>query len=138
MNLLYTLKNLSHACIQLEVHSHQVGDSQCMEFLEVITGLIADKMAKISSAKTSAIALATSKESLNTYSIHYGLGPKGILRDDALEIVMDKFHLLSSSNVHNIIFSFRNNNKDGGKIDRIFDMNEHTKMEYIHYNVFMV
>ena len=39
-------KNLSCACIHLEVHSHLVNDGQCLEFLEAITGLIAHKVAK--------------------------------------------------------------------------------------------
>ena len=73
------------------------------ESIEAITGLIAHEVARILSARTSTIALAASKE---FFDIHYGPRPKEILRGDALENVMDKFHLLSSPNVCNMISSF--------------------------------
>ena len=94
-------------------------------------------MAGTSSAKTSAIALAASKEFLDTFLIHNGHGPKEILRTDTLENVTDKFHLLSSPNARNMISSFRSNNKGSGTIDRILDMKGCAKMEYIHDSVFL-
>ena len=106
----FRFEDLSRACIHLGVHSHPVVDDQCKESLEAITRLIAHEVVRTPFAKTSAIALAASKEFLDTFLIHYGPGPKEILHGDALEYVMDKFHLLSSPNVRKMISSFRGNN----------------------------
>ena len=129
-------EDFSRACIHLGVHAHPVADGQCRESLEAINGLITHAVARTPSAKTSAIALAASKEFLDIFRIHYGPGPKEILRGDVLENVMDKFHLLSSPNVRNMISSFWSNNKGGGKIDRILDIKGRAKREYIHVSVF--
>ena len=84
-----------------------------------------------------AIALVASKNFFNTLFIHCGPELKNILRDEALDYVINKFHLLSSPNVRNIIFSSWNNNKGGGEIGRILDMKGRDKMEYIHDSAFI-
>ena len=71
------------------------------------------------------------------FFVYYGPGPNEILHSDTLEYAMDKFHLLTSPKVRNMISSFRKNNKGGGKIDHFLDMKGCAKMEYIHDRVFM-
>ena len=70
----------SRACIHLGYHRHPVAEGQCRESMETITGLIASEVAKTPTAKNSAIALAASKEFLETFLVHSGPGPKEMLR----------------------------------------------------------
>jgi len=123
--------------IYLGIHLHPNVDSQCRESLEAITKLIAHEIAGTPNAKTSTIAIVASKEFLNMFFIHNEPGPKEMLHGNALENVMNKFHLSSSPNVQNIISSLRNmissfwnNIKDGGELDWILDMKGCAKMEY--------
>ena len=122
---IFRSKHLSHACIQLEVHSYPVVDGQCREYLEAISGLIAHKLARTPSA----IALAAIKKFLNTFFIHCGHAPKVILHGDALEYVMDKLYILSSCNVRNMISSFWNDKKGDKEIDCIVDLKGRAKIE---------
>jgi hypothetical protein len=52
-----------------------------------------------------------------------------------LEDVLDKFEILSSPNLRNIISSSRNNGK-GGFFNSIMSMIRHSIIEHIHSNVF--
>jgi hypothetical protein len=128
--------DMSRACIHLGNHKHPVAEGQCRETMETVTELIAQEVAKTPSAKNSAIALAASKEFLETFLIHNGDGPKEMLREEALEKVMDKFQLLSSPSVRNIIATYRDKLKGAGEIDRILTMKSHAKIEFIHDSVF--
>ena len=126
----------SRACIHLGHHRHPVATGQCRESMETITGLIASEVQKTPTAKNSAIALAASKEFMDTFLVHAGPGPKEMLRGAELDEVMDKFRMLSSPNVRNIIASFRASAKGKGEIDRILEMKKVAKMEYIHDSIF--
>ena len=53
-----------------------------------------------------------------------------------LEKVMDKFCLLSSSIVRNIIVTFQAESKGKGRIDQILEMKRHAKIKFIHDSVF--
>jgi hypothetical protein len=92
-------------------------------------------VSKTSTTKNSAIVLAASKEFLDGYYFHSGPGPKKILWHKALEDVLDKFEILSSPNLRNIISSSRNNGK-GGFFNSIMSMIRHSIIEHIHSNVF--
>jgi hypothetical protein len=85
------------------MHNHQVFDGIFQEILDTISGLIAQEVSKTPTAKNSAITMATSKEFLDGYLIHNGLGPKEMLGGKALEDVLDKFETLSSPNLRNMI-----------------------------------
>lgn len=124
------------ACIYLGYHRRHVATSQCQESLEIITGLIAAEVEKTPTAKDSAIALAASKEFLDTFLVHIGPGPEKMLRGAELDEVIDKFRMLSSPNVQNIIATFRATAKKKGEIERIFEMKKVAKMEYIHDSIF--
>jgi hypothetical protein len=63
------------------MHNHPISDSIYRETLDTISGLIAQEVSKTPTAKNSAIAMAASKEVLDKYLIHTGLGPKKMLRD---------------------------------------------------------
>jgi hypothetical protein len=66
--------------------------------------------------QNSTIALAASKKFLGGYLFHSGPGSKKMLWSKALEDVLDKFEILSSPNVQNMISSLRSNGKVGGSI----------------------
>jgi hypothetical protein len=51
--------------------------------------------------------MAVSKEFLDKYIIHSGLGPKKMLRGQELEDVLDKLEHLSSPNLQNMILPSR-------------------------------
>jgi len=127
---------MTRACIHLGSHSHPVANGLYRESLDTISSLIAREVAKTPTAKTSAIALAASKEFLDTFLVDEGDGPKEMLRGKALDVVMDKFQVLSSPNVRNIVASFQNNGAGGGEIDRILAMKKQAKIEFIHDSVF--
>jgi len=90
--------------------------------LDTISSLIAREVAKTPTTKTFAIALAASKEFLDTFLVHEGDGPKEMLQGKALDAVMDKFQVLSSPNVRNIVASFHNNEVRRKEIDQILAM----------------
>jgi hypothetical protein len=79
--------------------------------------------------------MAASKEFLDKYLIHSGLGPKKMLRGQELEDVLDKFEHLSSPNLQNMISLYRSGGKRG-EYDSIIAMKRFTKIEYIHGNIF--
>jgi hypothetical protein len=93
-------------------------------------------VSKTSIAKNSAIALAASKEFLDGYLIHNALGPKEMLLGRALENVKDKFEILSSLNLQNMISLSRSFGKRGA-FDNIMAMKRYTTIEYIHGNLFL-
>jgi hypothetical protein len=126
---------MTRACIHLGMHNHPVSDGICQETLDKISSLIAQEVSKTPTAKNSAIAMTASKEFLDKYLIHSGLGPKKMLRGQKLEDVMDKFEHLSSPNLRNMISLSRSSGKRG-EYDSIMAMRRFTRIEYIHGNVF--
>jgi hypothetical protein len=78
--------------------------------------------------------LATNKEFLDGYHIYSGLEAKKMLRGKALEDVLDKFEILSSPNLRNMISLFKSSGK-GGAYDNIMAMKKYTTIEYIRSNV---
>ena len=79
--------------------------------------------------------MAASKELLDKYFIHNGLGPKKMLWGKALEDVLDKFEHLSSPNLWNMTSLFRSNGKRRA-YDSIMAMKRYTTIQYIHDNIF--
>lgn len=126
---------ITRVCIHLGNHIHHVAFGTCRASLDTIFGLIANEVSKTPTATTSAIALAASKQFLGNHLIHNGDGPKEMLQGKLLEDVIDRFQILSSSNIRNIVSSFRSIGK-GGVIDSIIDMKRNSKFEYIHDSVF--
>jgi hypothetical protein len=72
--------DMTRVCIHLGMHNHLVSNGICRETLDTISGLIAQEVSKTPTAKTSAIAMAASKEFLDKYLIHNGPKPKKMLR----------------------------------------------------------
>jgi len=84
------------------------------------------------------ITMVASKEFHDTFPIRNRPEWKEMLLSDALEIVIDKFQFISSSNVGHMIFSFWSNKKDGGKIDWIPHMKGCAKMGYIYIYIYTI
>lgn len=76
--------------------------------------------------------MAASKEFLDTFLIHNGVGQKEMLHGKALEKVMDKFQILNSPNVHNMIVSFQTSNKGACEIDQNNPSDEKPCQNKIH------
>jgi hypothetical protein len=127
--------DMTRACIHLGMHNHLVSDGVCQETIDTISSLVAQEVSKTPTAKNSTIAMVASKEFLDKYFIHNGLGPKKMLRGQELEDVLDKFEQLSSPNLRNTISLCRSGNKRGA-YDSIMAMKTNTTIEYIHANVF--
>jgi hypothetical protein len=73
-------------------------------------------VSKTPTAKNSAITLVASKEFLSGYLFHSGTGSKEMLWSKALDDILDKFEILNSPNVRNMISSFRSGDKGGSLI----------------------
>ena len=97
---------VSRACIHLGRHNHPISKGQCRKSLNSISNLIAQEVEKTCTAKAFAIAMAASKEFLDTFLVHSGEEPKEMLKGSALDVVMDKVQLLSSPNIRSIVASF--------------------------------
>jgi hypothetical protein len=126
---------MTRAYIHLGMHNYPVSDGICRETLDTISGLIAQEVSKRLTAKNSAIAMDASKEFLDKYLIHIGLGSKKMLWSKALEDVLNKFEILSSPNLRNTISLSRSGGKEGA-YDSIMAMKRYITIEYIHGNVF--
>jgi hypothetical protein len=127
---------MTRACIHLGMHNHLVSDGVCRETFDTIFGLIAQEVFKTPIAKNSTIALAASEEFLDKYLIHSNPRRKKMLWGKALEHVLDKFEILSSPNLWNMISLSRCNGKEGA-YDSIMAMKRYTTIKYIHGNVFL-
>jgi hypothetical protein len=90
---------MTRACIHLGMHNHPVSDGIYRETLDTISGLIAQEVSKTPTTKTSAIAMAASKEFFDKYLIHNCPRPKKMVWGQELEDVLDKFEHLSSPNL---------------------------------------
>ena len=96
------------ACIHLGMYNHLVSDGICKKILDTISSHIAHEVSKTMTAKNFAIALVPSNEFLDGFLFIYsGLGPKEMFWGKELEDVMDKFEILSLSNIRNMISLFR-------------------------------
>ena len=127
--------DMTRAAIHLGKHSHPVAKGTYRDSAREISELIADQVARIPTAANSAIALSTSKDFLTNHVFHHGEGEKQIMKDEEMEEVMDRFQMLSSPSIWNVISSFRSNNH-GGVIDNIMTMKKESKFEFIHDSVF--
>jgi hypothetical protein len=90
---------MTRACIHLGMHNHLVFDGICRQTLNIIFSLIAWEVSKTPIAKNSTISFAAIKEFLDGYFIHSGSRLKELLWGKALEDVLYKFEILSSSNL---------------------------------------
>ena len=102
--------NMTKAAIHLGKHSHPVAKGTCRDSAKEISELIAEQVAKTPTATNSAIALSASKDFLTNHLFHHGEGQKKILKGEEMEEVMDRFQMLSSLSIWNVISSFRSNN----------------------------
>jgi len=59
-----------------------------------------------------------------------------MLQEKALDDIVDKFYILSSSIVKNIIASFRSTGTRRGEIDHLLAIKKQAKIEFIHDNIF--
>jgi hypothetical protein len=120
---------MAMVCIHLGMHNHLVSNGIYRETLDTISGQVAQEVSKTPSAKNPAITF------LDKYLIYNGPGPKKMLWGKALEDVLDKFEILSSPNLWNMISISRSGGK-GGAFDSIMVMKRYTIIEYIHGNIF--
>jgi len=128
--------HMTRAYIHLDSHSHPIIDGLCRDSIDTISRLFTQEVVKTPIAKASAIALAASKDFLDTFLVHEGEGPKEMLQGKALDDIMDKFQVFSFPNVRNIIAPFCSTSVGVGNINRILAMKKQAKIEYIHDSMF--
>ena len=127
---------MTRACIHFGNHEHPVSDGMCRETIDQIHTLIGEEVSKTPTAKNSAIALAASKEFLSTFLLQTDHNTPTPLRGPDLNVVMDKFKLLSSPNVRSIISSFRLHSGNKGYIDKILELKKTSRYDYVQESVF--
>ena len=127
--------DMTRATIHLGKHCHPIAKGTYRDCAREISELIGEQVAKTPTATNSTIALFASKEFLTNHLFHHGEGEKEILKGEEMEEVMDRFQMLSSPSIQNVISSFRSNNH-GGVIDNIMTMKRESKFKFIHDNVF--
>ena len=127
--------NMTRVAIHLGKHSHPVAKGTYRDSAKEISELIAEQVAKTPTTTNSAIALSARKDFLTNHLFHHGEGEKEILKGEEMEEVMDRFQMLSSPSIRNVISAFRSNNQ-GGVIDNIMTMKRESKFAFIYDSVF--
>jgi hypothetical protein len=117
-------------------HDHPVANGVCHKSVERITDILSQEVNKTPIAKNSAITLASSKEFLASEIFGLDGQPSTTpLRGDALVAVMEKFRILSSPNIQNVISTFCPS-VNAGPIDNIFALKMKSPYAYIQDSVF--
>ena len=127
--------NMTRVAIHLGKHTHPVAKGTYKDSAKEISEPIVKQVAKTPTATNSAITLPTNKDFLTNHLFHRGDGEKKILKGEEMEEVMDRFQMLSSPSIQNIISSFRSNNR-GGVIDNKMTMKIESKFKFKHDKVF--
>ena len=129
---------MSRACIRLGVHDHPVANGICRESLDIPYQYVANEVLKISTAKNSAIVMATSKQLLADYLFKSPANVEGHhLVRSSLEVVMDKFNTLASSNYRNFVFGSKCFLRSGmGIMDSLMALKDHSTFNFVHGNRF--
>ena len=96
---------MSRACIHLGVHDHLVANGTCRESLDMAYQYVANEVLKTPTSKNLAIIMVVSKQVLADYLLKSpASGESNHLVGSSLEVVMDKFSTIVSSNCRNFVF----------------------------------
>jgi len=99
---------LIQVTIHLGLHEHPMVEGCSKKVFEQVKSLVEDEASCTPRATVSTITLAANKTFLSEHLLNEnGLGPVEVLKGDKLCQVMDKFLVLSSPNVWNLVTSFK-------------------------------
>ncbi len=99
------------------MHDHLVAEDHSKELFEQVKSLIEEEASHTPRATTSAIALVIGKTFLLEHLLNKdGEGPVEVLKNDKLCRMMDKFIVLFSPNVRNLVVSFKHRLRDKGYV----------------------
>jgi hypothetical protein len=100
-----TYVGMSRACIHLGVHDHLVANDTHCESLDLAYHCVTIEVLKTPTTKNSAIIMTVSKQFFANYLLKSPANVKGHhLVGSSLEVVMDKFNILTSPNCRNLVF----------------------------------
>ena len=95
---------MSRACIHLGVYNNHVANDTWCESLDMAYQCVANELLKTPTAKNPAIVMTASKQFLADYLLKFPTSGEGHhLVGSSLEVVMDKFNTLTSSNCCNFV-----------------------------------
>jgi hypothetical protein len=129
-----TSVGMSRACTHLGVHDHPVANGTCRESLDMVYQCVANEVLKTPTTKNSAILMAASKQFLADYLLKSLANVEGHhLVGSSLEVVMDKFSTLASSNYRNFVSGSKHFLRSGmGTMDSIMALKDHSAFKFVH------
>jgi len=97
-------ENLNQTIIHLGTHDHPLAKGRSRSFFDQVKSMVKEEMFHTPGANVSTIVLATSKTFLFEPLLNEdGQGPMEVLKGNKLHQLMDKFIVLSSPNVRNLV-----------------------------------
>ena len=118
------------ACIHIRTHMHPVAKGDCRDAMDQIRDEIKSQVAKTPTAKASAIGIAVGKELLMKGLIDEA-GDGRIFSECELDSVFEKWSVLSTSIVDNLIHDAKVSLGGGGYVDSILKLKKGSKYDYI-------
>ncbi len=102
--VMHKQENLNQTIIHLGTHDHPLVEGRSRIFFDQVKSMVKEEVFHTLGANVSAIVLATSKTFLSEHLLNEdGQGPMEVLKGNKLRQLMDKFIVLSSPNVHNLV-----------------------------------
>ncbi len=123
-------ENLTQATIHLNTHDHPVVEGCSRKVVEQVKPLLQEEVACTSGATTLAIALVVSNNFLSKHLL------VEVLKGDKLHKMMNKFVALFSSNVRNLVASFKHWPRKRKYISSILVLKGNIGYDYIQNNCF--
>ena len=126
---------MSRACIHIETHIHPIAKGDCRDAMDQICNEIKNQVAKTPTAKASAIGIAVGRELLMKGLIDEA-GDGKVLTEHELDTIFEKWSILSSSTMDNLIHDAKVSLGGGGYVHSILKLKKDSKYDYIQDNRF--
>jgi hypothetical protein len=118
--VVHRLQSISRTTIHLSDHIHVIANRKCRKSIKETKILIERVVIHTLDAKISTISLSANKSFFYKHFFNDSNdGTIELLHGEGLEHIQDKFIELNSSNIHNLVASFKHH-LEGGYIDHIF------------------
>ena len=126
---------MSRACVHIWTHDHPIANGDCRKAMDIIRAAMKNQVAKTSTTKSSAISLAVGRKLLMKGLVDKAdEGTK--LSEMEFSQVLEKWSMLNTPSVKNMIRDARVHCGDGGYIDNILKLKKTSTYDYIHDNRF--
>ena len=127
--------HMTRACVHLGSHNHPVKSGDHRDFIDLTDSLIGDQVERTPSATRSAIVLETANEVLGPLLLAKEGEPQKILELDELQIIFDRCKHLTSSNIRNVVTTFRTMRRFG-VMDNITKLRGASNWKFVRQNRF--